>query len=212
MKQTTLHHSTIVSILGLLLLTTGSRLCQGVIPGSIVFSQPAAAPPGTYLMANAYPAGPNGGFFVLSLSSIAPGQYELGTYGIAEAYSLHTASLGMVFTPAHVAGDTPLLDNFGTRSTYQFSLGFGESKLFAYWDDNQHFGNSPPPGALPNAADVYDAYGWFRLTRSPSALVISDSATAMGGGIIVGTYTAVPEPTSVALGLLAALGIALRRR
>lgn len=183
-----------------------------IVSGSIIFSQPAAAPPGTYLMASAYPGGPNSGFFVLSLSTLGAGQYQLGYYGIAEIYSVHEATSGMAFTPAYAAGDTPLLNNLDTPGTYQFSLGLGQSKLFAYWDDAHYPVSQPPPGALHDAIDVYDAYGWFRLTRQVSGLAITDSATAMGDGIIVGTYTAVPEPTSFALGLLAAFGIALQRR
>jgi MYXO-CTERM domain-containing protein len=207
-------------LLALLLVAAGSMKPlpasgQGtIVSGSINFSQVAGAPPGdaSYLVANAYPGGPGGGFFALSLTTIATGQYQLGYYGIAELYSVHAANSGMAFTPAYVAGDTPLLNNNNTPGTYQFSLGLGQSMLFAYWDDAHYIFSQPPPGALPSAPDVYDSYGWFRLTRQISGLVITDSATALGGGIIVGTYNAVPEPTSFALGLLAAFGIALRRR
>ncbi len=202
-------------ILGLAALLAGSSngFSQGtVVTGSIIFSQPPAAPPGTYLYANAYPGGPNGGFFVLSLTTIGTGNYQLDYYGIAELYSVHAASSGMAFTPAYVAGDTPLLNNNNMPGSYQFSLGLGQSKLFAYWDDALYFSSPPPSGAVHGGVDPYDAYGWFRLTRQGSGLVIADSATAMGGGIIAGTYTAVPEPSSAALLVAVVTMIGIWRR
>jgi hypothetical protein len=185
-----------------------------IVPNNIVFGQPAAPPPGTYIMQSQYP-GDAGGLFALSLTTVGVGQYQINSYGIAEAYSVHTATQGLAFTPAYVSGAVPLLDNGGSNpGQYQFSLAVGQSLLLAYWDNAGYQFNSPQPGAPGNPApDNYDAYGWFRLTRHPlNGIVIADSATAMGGGIIVGTYTAVPEPTSFVLGLLAAFGIALRRQ
>ena len=191
--------------------SVASRAQGTVVPQSIVFGQPGAAPPGTYLMANAYPSGPNGGFFVLSLTTISTGNYQLSYYGIAEHYSVHAVSSGAAFTPAYVAGDTPLLNNNNTPGSYQFSLGLGQSRLFGYWDDALYLGN-PLPGGTHSAPDATDAYGWFRLTRQALGLVITDSATAMGGGIFADTYTAVPEPTCFTLGLAAVSGLLLRRR
>jgi len=178
-----------------------------IIPNSIIFYQPGAAPPGTYLYSTAYPAGENAGFFVLSLTTTGVGQYQMGYYGIAELYSVHAATTGMALTPNYVAGATPLLSNNNNPGSYSFSLGVGQSMLFAYWDDALWV-----PEATHGVPDIYDAYGWFRLTRQVSGLVIADSATALGGGIIAGTYTAVPEPTSLAIGLVGVVGLILRRR
>ncbi len=214
MKITTGYQNKALVYLGLLAISAGSLWGQGtIVPHSIAFGQPAAAPPGTYLMANAYPSGPNGGFFVLNLATISAGNYRLSYYGIAELYSVHAASFGAAFTPAYVAGNAPLLNNNNMPGSYQFSLGLGQSMLFGYWDDAVS-GGSPLPGGTPNIPDSTDAYGWFRLTRQVSGVVIADSATAMGGGILAGTYTAVPEPTSLALGLVGVgfVGIIYRRR
>ena len=189
------------------LLSASTGFSQGtIVTGNIIFSQPAAAPPGTYLQSTAYP-GDAGGFFVLSLNTIGTGQYRLAAYGIAEVYSVHSVTQGLSLTPAYISGNTPLLSNSGNPSSqYDFSLGVGQSMLFGYWDNAIYLGGSSMPGAPGNPApDIYDAYGWFRLSRTVSGLIISDSATALGNGIIAGTYTAVPEPGCAALLITGAL-------
>jgi hypothetical protein len=189
-----------------ILVSASTTFAQGtVVPGNIIFSPPAAAPPGTYLTQVAYP-GDAGGLFSLSVTTVAAGQYRLNYYGIAELYSVHAASAGLVFTPQYVSADAPLLSNSGSPAEHQFSLTVGQSALFAYWDNALYQFGSAQPGAPGNPApDLYDAYGWFRLQRTPTGLTIADSATAMGGGIIVGTYNAVPEPSVLSFGALALL-------
>lgn len=196
-----------------LLFSSVSVWAQGtIIPHNIIFSQPSAAPPGDYITQVTYP-GDAGGLFALSLTTISVGQYRLNYYGIAETYSLHAATLGMAFTPEYVATDAPLLNNNNNPGEFQFNLGAGQSRLFAYWDNALYqFGSSQSGAPGSPGPDAYDAYGWFRLTRVGANLVISDSATAIGSGIYAGTYTAVPEPTSFALGLVAVRGLLLRRR
>ena len=136
-----------------------------IVSGSVSFFQPSEPPGDSYLMANAYPEGSDGGFFALRLTTIATGQYRLDYYGIAGLYSVHAANSGMAFTPAFVAGDTPLLNNLNAPGSYQFLLGPGQSMLFAYWNDaHYHLSqNQPPSGAIYDVPDVYDSYGWFRL-------------------------------------------------
>lgn len=210
MKNAAVYWVKILVFLILLVSKSNSVWAQGtIVPNNIVFGQPAAPPPGTYIMQSQYP-GDAGGLFALSLTTVGVGQYQINYYGIAEAYSIHAASQGLAFTPAYVSGATPLLDNGGSNpGQYQFSLAVGQSLLLAYWDNAGYQFNSPQPGAPGNPApDNYDAYGWFRLTRHPlNGIVIADSATAMGGGIIVGTYTAVPEPSCLAFGAVALLGL-----
>jgi len=207
----------IVSTLSLFLSISGDAFSQGtIVTGNIIFSQPGGAPPGTYLQSTAYP-GDSGGFFVLSLATIGTGQYRLGYYGIAESYSVHAATQSLSLTPTYVLNDSPLLSNgVNGPSQYDFSLGVGQSMLFGYWDNALYLPGSNLPGAPGNPApDIYDAYGWFRLSRTVSGIVIADSAVAFGNGIIAGTYNAVPEPGSAAVLIAGALMLGLggyRRR
>jgi hypothetical protein len=196
-----------------IMVSASAIFAQGtVVPGNIIFSPPTAAPPGTYLTQVAYP-GDAGGLFSLSVTTVGAVQYRLNYYGIAELYSVHAATNGQAFTPAYVSADPPLISNSGSPAEHEFSLTVGQSALFAYWDNALYQFGSSQPGAPGNPApDAYDAYGWFSLRRTPTGLTIADSATAMGGGIIVGTYNAVPEPSGLSIGALALLVGWWRRR
>ena len=77
--------------------------------------------------------------------------------------------------------------NSSLSNTQMFTL--DQSKYFGYWDDRLN-GDTP---------DRNDNYGWVLLTRTASGLVASSGATAIGGGIIVGTTTQVPESASTIL-------------
>ena len=85
------------------------------------------------------------------------------------------------------------------------SFSLNETKYFAHWADVF-------PGGMPEDPDDSDNYGWVSMTHTLSGLIISDSATAEGGGIIVGTYTQVPEPATVLLFGLGGVGAWLLRR
>lgn len=214
MKLPTLHHFTALAALVATQATADVAFGQGtIIPGNIILTQVhIGLPPTTNVYQVAYP-GDAGGLFALTLTTLSAGQYQLSYYGIAEYYSLHAATPGMAITSDYISNDTPLLNNNNNPGQYQFSLGGGQSILFAYWDDARYLQGSPQPGAPGSLGpDAYDAYGWFTLRRLPSGLVIADSATAMGGGIFAGTYTAVPEPASFALALTAVFAMILRRR
>lgn len=199
---------TALIVLAPLLLSPVSIPAQGTVFPHNVVLRPAfgAMPFGTYLTHIQYPG--NAGLFAVSVSTSGDGQYRFQAYGIAELYSLHAASLNLAFTPAYVNADTPLLNNLGNQ-LFTMSLYEGESRLFAYWDD-AYYSIFPGPRGTIGVPDAYDAYGWFRLTRSASGLEISDSATAIGGGIRVGTYTGIPEPTCFELCSVALLGLLVR--
>ncbi len=149
------------------------------------------------------------GLFALGITTNSPGHYTISSAGIAELYSVHSAYFGLEFTPSYVQGDVPLLNNSASPPwSFQVSLAIGQSVLLAYWDDR--YDNFPNPSTFM-IPDESDGYGWFRLVRTPTGLDILDSATAVGGGIVVGTYSQIPEPTIGSLLTMAGLtSLALR--
>ena len=127
------------------------------------------------------------------------GSYEFSTGLIGMAYRLFSSSYGLEFIPVQASDSQNRLVP-GT-SVQTFSL--NETKYYAYWEDV--FGTLDDP-------DSADNYGWVSLTYTGSDLEITDSSTALGGGIIVGTYTQIPEPSSVLLLTFGSGGILFYRR
>jgi hypothetical protein len=107
-------------------------------------------------------------------------------YSIAEGTALFQVNAGTVFDATYVANHTPLFSNLGPAN-WSFSLPFNTSLYFAYWD--QKLSASWPPTAN-------DHYGWIQITNAPGGLVATSGATALSDGIIVGTLTQLPEPSS----------------
>jgi len=97
----------------------------------------------------------------------------------------------------------PFLTPFLRLTPFPFSL--NETKYFAYWDDSFGSAENPSP-------DNNNHYGWINLTYTAAGLISTDGATAIGDGIIVGTYTQVPEPVTILLFSLGGLGTWLLRR
>lgn len=142
----------------------------------------------------------------ISVDGQGGGNYDFQFAFIAFEYGLYSAYYGMEFTPSYADTQTPLVSNNGIdpmASVQSFSL--GETKYYAFWEDVF-------PGGVADEADNADNYGWVSLTYNGSALVVTDSATALGGGIIVGTYTQIPEPATVLLFGLGGFGVWLLRR
>lgn len=132
----------------------------------------------------------NGGWFAIEIESLGSSQFRFSAAGIAEVYGLFTVAIGATFDPAFVLSNDPIVSNhppFSLNSVQTF--GANQSKFFGYWDDRN--GNAAP--------DANDNYGWVQITRTPFGLEATSSATAVGGGIIVGATTQVPEPTPAAL-------------
>ena len=121
-------------------------------------------------------------------------------YSIAEGFRLFQVPLGTELTPAYAASATPLFDNINPAN-WQISVPLDSSVYLAYWDDRE---------ALDYTPTANDGYGWIQLTRTAAGLEGGASATALGGGIIVGTTMAIPEPSTMALVILG--GLALFRR
>lgn len=142
------------------------------------------------------------GLFAIEIATFTSSLFNFSYFGIAEEYGLFLVTVGTVFDPAYAIANDPIVSNNGIdpgSSAQQFTL--NQSKYFGYWDDRLN-GNVP---------DSTDNYGWVRITRTASGLVASSGATAIGGGIIVGTTTQVPEPASAVLLLGGSVLLALRR-
>jgi hypothetical protein len=150
------------------------------------------------------------GLFAIQISSGGGSQFAFSSAGIAEEYALYSVTAGTAIDPSFAVLTTPLVSNNGadpSSSLQTFML--GQSRYFGYWDDRQFSGIDP---GILNTPDIYDDYGWVLLTRTAEGLQVSSSATALGGGIIAGTFTQTPEPSvSVLVSLGLGLSFSVRR-
>lgn len=171
---------------------------QGVIANDATILQGEFGP-GQYLTLTNSLQGRNG-LFAIGITSNGGSEFTFSYLGIAEIYALYDVSPGVVIDPVFAAASTPLVSNDGVLpgSSVQTFLP-GQSRYYGYWDDRPF-----DSGIIYGIPDVADNYGWVRITRTVSGLQVSGSATALGHGIIAGTFTQVPEPST---GLLLFLGL-----
>jgi hypothetical protein len=95
----------------------------------------------------------------------------------------------------------PLSNGFPYQMTAGQPFFIGIDLATFYFDSNQQ-------GQFAQAR-----YGWAELVYSPSGLNVLDSAmTASQSGIIAGTTTVLPEPSSISILLSGIIGIALLYR
>lgn len=144
------------------------------------------------------------GLFAINISGVGEGMYDFSYFGIAEEYGLYSTALGLEFIPSYALTHTPIVSNNGVdpgSSLQSFSL--NQTKYYAYWDDRLGPDSDP---------DSNDNFGWVGMTYTDGGLLVSDGATALGGGIIVGTYTQVPEPATALLLVIGGVGAWLLRR
>ena len=164
---------------------------------------PGGWPPGTdYTISLSQTVTPN---FSIGISALGNNEFLFTCLGIAELYSLHVVTSDLYYDPVYVGNTTPFIYNWDTP-TNSISIELYESVLFGYWDDKERFEVEDRTPA------VNDSYGWFELQNSDSGLVIIDGATAVGGGIIAGTYTQIPEPSTIALLLVGTFGLLINGR
>lgn len=137
------------------------------------------------------------GLFAIEIISEGGAQFTFRSAGIAEAYELFAVSPGMVIDPTFVTSTTPLISNsrVGLDSSLQTFFP-GQSRYYGYWDD--HY----PPSLGDGKVDAQDNFGWVLITRTGSGLQADISATAVGNGIIVGTFTRIPEVSPSAFAIL----------
>jgi len=140
------------------------------------------------------------GLFAIRITSNSPSQFTFSYSGIAEEYALYDVRPGVAIDPIFAAATLPLVSNNGVDpgSSVQTFLP-GQSRFYAYWDDRFF-----DTGASLGIPDITDNYGWVQITLTPWGLRASASATALGGGIVAGTLTQIPEPS---VGVLSFLGI-----
>ena len=141
-----------------------------------------------------------GGLSVL-ITDQGGGSFEFATGFIAMSYRLFSATPGLEFDPIYASNWQSAL--IPGTSIQVFST--NETKYYAYWEETELFEPDPDPNSVDN-------YGWVSLTYTGTDLVITDSATAFGGGIIVGAYTQIPEPSSVLLLAFGAISLWRRMR
>jgi hypothetical protein len=141
------------------------------------------------------------GLFAIDIETVTSSQYLFSYAGIAESYKLFSLASGTRLDPAFVLQNSPIVSNDNNPGSNTQTFALNQSKYFGYWDDRLN-GDTP---------DSNDNFGWVLLTRTDSGLIASSGATAIGGGIIVGTTTQVPEPTSTMLIALGLLSISMRR-
>ena len=142
------------------------------------------------------------GIFSIAIDDLGGGQFGFTATGIAEGFSLHSAVYNLAFTPDYVQNDIALLGNMGSNTTETLIIPIDESIFLGYWDDRN----------LDYTPTSNDNYGWFELQNTAGGLTILDGATAIGGGIYAGTYTQIPEPSTITLVCSGAIAMLLRTR
>ena len=160
------------------------------IRAAVIVDDAAITPPPNQFLTLTQSIPPGQGLFAISIEPLGSSQFRFSYAGIAEEYGLYAVSFGTAFDPAFALSMVPLVSNNGIdpgSSVQLFNL--GQSIYFGYWDD-RNFDSVP---------DSNDNYGWVLITRDAAGLVASSSATAIGGGIVVGSTVQIPEPASAAL-------------
>jgi len=147
-----------------------------------------------------------GGLFGIGIRDMGSGNFQFEAFAIAEAYSLHRATQGESFSPLQAQTTPAVADNFShpgpglEESTVTIPI--NESVFLSYWDDRS--GDDVPTSN--------DNYGWVEIKNTILGLVAVDSATAIGGGIIVGSAIQIPEPQTLLLVLAGSVTLLARRR
>ena len=144
------------------------------------------------------------GHFAIAIDNIGNNDFEFNYWSIAEYYSLHSVAYGAAFTPDYVQSDNnPVVWTVGTIIGETLNIPMDDSIILGYWDDRAAFDGIPTDS---------DNYGWVELQNTLSGLTLVGGATAIGGGIYAGTYTQIPEPSTIALICAGATAVLLRNR
>jgi hypothetical protein len=162
-----------------------------VISGDAVLTAPT--PFGDYQLSLSQSIPSGQGSLVVTFNDLGGGVFGFNLaaniYSIAEEFRLYQAPLGAIFGADFVLTNPSLFSN-AAPSNWSLSIPLNSSVTVAYWDDRTF---------IPSTPTSDDLYGWVTLTNLASGLVASSSATALGGGIVVGTVTQIPEPSTAGL-------------
>jgi hypothetical protein len=128
--------------------------------------------------------------YLIAFNDIGNYEFQVTSWGIAGENHIYLAPIGTRLDPAYASQAIPFFNNAAPTSAV-FSVPFNTKLTMSYWLDVTH---APPYNF--DVPDNYDSYGWVEFYNNGNGLIVTKSATAHGGGIIVGTTTQVPEPTS----------------
>ncbi|HMP90442.1 MAG TPA: PEP-CTERM sorting domain-containing protein [Kiritimatiellia bacterium] len=133
--------------------------------------------------------------FYLSLNPSHEVNPEGWTLGIGHAY--FELAFNTAFTPELALTAIPFADSLTATIGGPIDASINTSFYLGYWLDEN---NSSAP-------DFGDNFGWVLIERIGDELVLVDSAMeTTGAGIYIGTFEAVPEPTTMSL-LILSLGV-----
>jgi hypothetical protein len=196
---------TLICVACVLINPVVSQISRASVFSNSVFLFPGSFPPpgqpGFEMQAWTQPNGTgNGGFVEVTINpSLVLSPYAY-TVGIGERW--FSANYGDVFDTAALSTATPFANNLAAPFTPgQIQLSVGQDFYLAFW-----LQSSPPPYA----------FGWahLKLTSTTTLTLLGNAIEDSGSGIIVGTTTVVPEPSSFYLAAMAFVLLAtlLRRR
>lgn len=149
-------------------------------------------------------APPGNGLFLLEVVHASPTTFTFRAVGIAESFSLFLTSPGDIFGAEYVNTSTSFVKNWDSPPSATLSLRMGQSAYIGYWDNRTINGY--------RTAYATDLFGWAQVGNQGGTLTVIDGATAIGGGIVVGTLQQIPEPTSGIMVMLSASALLLRRQ
>ena len=119
-------------------------------------------------------------------------------YSVGIGHVWYSVTPGTAIDSAFAASAPAFANAFTGDLSGRIQLSLGQTFLLGFWLDAN--GNSNPGSG--------DRFGWARFTYNSSGLSLVDSAIeSTGTGIIAGTTTVVPEPSTVWLFLVVAAPI-----
>ncbi len=135
------------------------------------------------------------GFQEALFTPVSSSTYLFSYMGIAEGFAFYNVNFGDLISPSFTEQTAPLLSNFnGGPFSANFVIAVNEDRYLGYY------------------ANGINYYGWVHIRNTPAGLIALESATSVGNGILVGSFTEIPEPSVSALGIPALASLTRRKR